>query len=65
MKATMNVYKKQYDIPNDLMVRRPDREIRMSMEHSETLERVRMMAEHSIHPSLLFFEKELSDNLIE
>jgi hypothetical protein len=64
-KATMNIYRKTYGIPEDLMVRRPDPEIRDAMKNSETLEKVRMMAENSIHPSLIFFEKNLPDRMVE
>ena len=58
------MYRKKYNIPEDLMVRRPDRDIRLAMEHSEAIEKVRLMAENSVHPSLIFFEKELSDRLV-
>ena len=64
-KATMNIYKKTYGIPEDLMVRKPDQEIRSAMKNSVTLDKVRMMAENSIHPSLIFFEKDLPDRMVE
>jgi len=60
-KAVMNLYKKKYDIPEDLMVRKPDRDIRMAMANSSTVDKVARMAEHSVHPSLIFFEKDLDD----
>ena len=60
-KAMMNIYRKKYNIPEDLMVRRADTDIRMAMESSETIDKIRRMAENSIHPSMIFFEKELND----
>lgn len=60
-KAVMNVYRRRYDIPDDLMVRKPDKEIRLAMQNSTTIDKVASMAEHSIHPSLLFFERDLDD----
>jgi len=60
----INVYRKMYDIPEDLMVRKPDREIRMALADSEAIKRVQKMAENSIHPSLIFFEKDLDDHLV-
>lgn len=62
-KAMMNVYRKKYDIPEDLMVRKPDHEIRMALNDSEAVQKVQRMAERSIHPSLIFFEKDLDDHL--
>jgi hypothetical protein len=36
-KALMNVYRRKYDIPEDLMVRKPDHEIRMALNDSEAI----------------------------
>lgn len=59
----MNVYRSKYGIPEDLMVRKPDKEIRMTLQDSEAIAKVQKMAERSIHPSLIFFEKDLEDHL--
>ena len=44
------------------MVRKPDKDIRMAMADSTTIDRVARMTENSIHPTLLFFEKDLDDH---
>jgi len=62
-KAIMNVYRNKYGIPQDLMVRKPDVEIRMALKDSEAIAKIQKMAERSIHPSLIFFEKDLEDHL--
>lgn len=62
-KALINVYRRKYDIPEDLMVRKPDHEIRMALNDSEAILKVQRMAERSIHPSLIFFEKDIEDHL--
>ena len=42
-KVMMNVYRKRYDIPDDLRVRKADREIRAAVESSEAIQRVENM----------------------
>ena len=61
----MNVYRKKYDIPADLRVRKADRDIRAAVESSEALKRVENMLAKSIHPSLIFFEKGMPEHLIQ
>ena len=60
----MNVYRKRYDVPDDLRVRKSDRDIREAVRSSEALVRVQKMLDDSIHPSLLFFEKDMPEKLI-
>ena len=42
-KVMMNVYRKQYGVPDDLRVRKADREIRAAVESSEAIQRVENM----------------------
>ena len=58
------MYRDKYDIPLDLMVRKADKEIRQAVDTSEALEKVNHLINSSIHPSLIFFEKEMPEHLI-
>lgn len=51
----MNLYRKRYGIPDDLMVRKADADIRMAVKDSEAIKRLSQMIESGIHPSLIFF----------
>ena len=42
-KVIENVYRKRYDIPDDLRVREADRDIRAAVESSEAIQRVENM----------------------
>ena len=64
-KVIKNLYRERYDIPTDLMVRKPDVDILKTVKTSESLFRVREMEEKSINPSLIFFEKGLPERLIQ
>lgn len=39
-KAMMNVYRSKYGIPEDLMVRKPDVEMRMALQDSEAIAKI-------------------------
>ena len=60
----MNIYRRRYQIPNDLMVRKADRDIRMAVESSEAIKKLEKLIENGIHPSLIFFQKDLSEEKI-
>lgn len=60
-KVMQNVYRKRYDIPVDLMVRKEDPDIRAAVNSSEALQRVQQMEVASISPQLIFFEKGLPE----
>lgn len=64
-RITMNLYRQKYGIPDDLMVRKADRDIRYAVEHSEAVDRIGSMLENSIHPSFLFFEKGMPEYRIQ
>lgn len=57
----MNIYRKRYGIPDDLMVRKADTDIRMAVNDSKALQKLSNMLENGIHPSLIFFEKGLDE----
>lgn len=59
-----NIYRQYYDIPNDLKVRKPDAVLKTIVDTSETLKKVESLIEHGMHPSLIFFSKELFENQI-
>ena len=60
----MNLYRKRYGIPDDLMVRKADLDIRMAVKDSEAIKKLQRMVEGGIHPSLLFFDKEMAEDKI-
>ena len=60
----MNIYRRRYGIPNDLMVRKPDVDIRMAVADSDALKKLESMLNTGIHPSLIFFEKEMEEKKI-
>jgi len=60
----MNVYRKRYGIPDDLMVRKPDIDIRMAVKDSQAIQKLQMMVESGLHPSLIFFEKGMAEDKI-
>lgn len=64
-KVIKNLYRERYDIPIDLMVRKPDNDITATVKTSESLIRVMEMEEKSINPSLIFFQKGLPERLIQ
>ena len=49
-KVIMNIYRRRYDIPNDLMVRKADKDIRMAVRDSEALKKLESMLANGIHP---------------
>ena len=57
----MNLYRKKYGIPDDLMVRKPDVEIKQAVKDSVALKKLAIMVERSIHPSLIFFENRMDE----
>ena len=61
----MNVYRKRYGIPDDLMVRKADVEIRAVVKDSTALVKLGKMIDNSIHPSLIFFENEMPEDKIQ
>ena len=61
----MNIYRRRYDIPNDLMVRKADKDIRMAVSDSEALKKLESMLANGIHPSLIFFQKEMPEEKIK
>ena len=63
-KVIENVYRKRYDIPDDLRVRKADRDIRAAVESSEAIQRVDNLLVKSIHPSLIFFEHGMNERHI-
>lgn len=60
----MNIYRKRYGIPDDLMVRKPDVDIRLAVDDSVALKKLQKMLQSGIHPSLIFFEKEMDEEKI-
>lgn len=59
-----NLYKTYYDLPNDFMARKADSTMEAIVESSEALRKARVLQERGMHPSLIFFSKELYDNQI-
>jgi hypothetical protein len=59
---TMNVYRQFYDIPKDLYVRKPDPMMRLAVRTSEAFDRADRMRKEGINPSLVFFDKTLTDS---
>jgi len=47
------------------MVRKADKDIRQSVASSEALKQVNKLAVNSIHPSLIFFDKAMSETSIK
>ena len=45
-KVMMNIYRKRYSIPDDLMVRKPDLDIRMAVQDSMAIKKLRNMIEN-------------------
>ena len=60
-----NVYQKRYDIPEDLRVRKADRDIRMAVRHSTALKRMESLVVKGIHPTLIFFENNMTERHIQ
>ena len=56
-----NIYKEYYDLPNDIHYRKADMLMRTIVDNSEALMRARTLSEY-LHPTLIFFSKELYDN---
>ena len=63
-KVLMNVYRKEYGIPADLMVRKPDANMRAIVQNSDALNSVQKMYTSSIHPSLIMFENKLPEYMV-
>ena len=61
----MNIYRKRYSIPDDLMVRKPDLDIRMAVQDSMAIKKLRNMIETGLHPSIIFFEKNMDEEKIQ
>ena len=61
----MNIYRRRYDIPNDLMVRKPDKDIRMAVADSDALKKLESMLQYGVHPSLIFFQKDMLEEKIQ
>jgi len=57
----MNVYRKEYGIPADLMVRKPDADMRGIVKNSQALNSVEKMYNSSIHPGLIMFDNKLAE----
>lgn len=64
-KVIMNLYRKKYGIPDDLRVRKPDADIRMAVHDSEAIKKLELMLEQGLHPSIIFFEKGMSETKIQ
>jgi hypothetical protein len=64
-KVTMNLYRQQYGMPNDLMVREADVELRHAVKSSQALKATEKLYNTSLHPSLIFFDKNLPEYLIQ
>ena len=60
----MNIYRRRYQIPNDLMVRKADRDIRVAVESSEAIKKLESLITNGIHPSLIFFAKDMPEEKI-
>ena len=63
-KVIKNIYRKRYDIPEDLKVRKPDADIRAAVNDSEALKKLQYMVQSGLHPSLIFFEKGMQEHKI-
>ena len=61
----MNLYRKRYGIPDDLMVRKADFDIRQTVNDSDAIKKLELMLESCLHPSLIFFEKDMSEDRIQ
>jgi len=60
-----NVYRQYYDIPNELNmgIRKADDYMRVVVQESETLNKVRKLYTNTgMHPSLIFFSDSLHEN---
>ena len=64
-KVIMNLYRKRYGIPDDLMVRKPDVDIRMAVQDSEAIKKLALLLESGLHPSVIFFEKTMPEDKIQ
>ena len=64
-RVMMNIYRKRYSIPDDLMVRKPDLDIRMAVQDSMAIKKLRNMIETGLHPSIIFFEKNMDEEKIQ
>ena len=58
-----NIYRQYYDLPNEMQFRKADPVLKTIVDTSETLQKVDKLTQF-IHPSLIFFSKELFDNQI-
>eukprot|EP00347_Sterkiella_histriomuscorum_P000722 403374758 len=59
-----NVYRKYYDIPSDLKVRKSDPDMRFAVRTSEALTRSEQLQEKGINPQNIFFDKDLEEHQI-
>ena len=59
-----NIYRQYYDLPNDQSFRKPDMVMRTIVETSETIQKAEQLQEKGLHPTLIFFSKELYENQI-
>tara|TARA_B110000285_G_C14795475_1_gene455022 strand:- start:167 stop:451 length:285 start_codon:yes stop_codon:yes gene_type:complete len=57
-----NIYHNYYDLPTDQQYRKPDQLMKIVVDGSETLAKVKKLHEFGLHPSLIFFSSELYDN---
>ena len=60
-----NVYRGYYDISDDQAVRKPDATMSAIVDTSEALKSAEKLHDMGIHPSLLFFDKDLFETQIQ
>ena len=61
----MNLYRKRYNMPESLGgMRKPDVDIRQAVKDSEALKKLESMVESGLHPTLIFFEKNMPEDRI-
>lgn len=57
-----NIYHTYYDLPANERFRKPDQLMKIVVDGSETLKKVERLHDFGLHPTLIFFSKELFDN---
>ena len=50
-----------YNLPDDTKFRKADRELRAAVRDSEAIRRLERLANNSIHPANIFFQKDMSE----
>ena len=56
-KTLDNLYRQMYGFPKDMDARKPDRLLQIALNSSEVFEKGRSLLEHSLNPSLIYFEE--------